>query len=331
VKNKLLFFLLSVVLLCSILNVVLAEEECPRCHGTGKIRTTGPCPTCGGSGVLEPKITRKSTFAWGSEPPAKLATFVAGLFENEEDVGTYGVATAEMKTTATYTNTSSRIYFPPHEVVNITITIKEIKFENYWTYSIYLSEVDSVTCPDCDEGEYGSILIDCPYCNGTGYVTEGAGGGTGGLGGGIDFLVVGGAVGGVAAAAAVATAAVVVVRRKRVSEENLRKISTTEFQSWVVQRLSGKASSPKDSYRGIDGFTGEGYPIQAKQSGDVGRNDIERFVTAMGQSKAKKGIIVAFSFANDAYMGKVRAKVHYNREIELVRVKELIESSHRTL
>ena len=202
--------------------------------------------------------------------------------------------------------------------------IEEIKFESYWSCSIYLSEVDSTPCSDCDGTGVVSMVIYCPECGGTGYATAGAGDGT-------NFLVVGGAVVGVAVAAVVTIAAIGVVRRKRVTEEKLRKLPTSEFQSWVVQRLFGKGSSPKDSYIGIDGYTAEGHPIQAKQSDDIGRNVIDNFVTAMGRSKAKKGILVAFSFGKDAYVGKVRAKVHYGREIKLVTVKELIKSRNRTL
>lgn len=324
-KSKLLFFSLIAVLLFSALNVALAKDECPTCDGTGRIATSQQCLTCLGSGVSEPTITRKRTFAWGSEPSASVATFVSGVFQNEEDVGAYGIVTAEVKTpTATYTNASSRTYFPPHEDITVTIVIEELKFESYWSCSIYLSQVDSTPCPDCAGTGVVSTVIYCPECGGTGYVTAGVGGGN-------NFLVVGGAVVGVAVAAAVAIAAVVVVKRKRVTEENLRKLSTSEFQSWVVQRLFGKGSSPKDSYMGIDGYTAEGHPIQAKQSDDIGRNEIESFVTAMGRSKAKKGIIVAFSFGKDAYVGKVRAKVHYNREIKLVTVKELMESRNRPL
>lgn len=324
-KSKLLFFSLITVLLFSTLNVALAKDECPTCDGTGRIATSQQCVTCLGSGVSEPTITRKRTLAWGSEPSASVATFVSGVFQNEEDVGAYGIVTAEVKTpTATYTNASSRTYFPPHEDITVTIMIEGLKFESYWSCRIYLSQLDSAPCPDCNGTGVVSTVIYCPECGGTGYVTAG-------IGGGNSFLIVGGAVVGVAVAAVVALAAVVVVRRKRVTEDNLRKLSSSEFQSWVVQRLFGKDSSPKDSNMGIDGYTAEGHPIQAKQSDDIGRKEIESFVTAMGRSKAKKGIIVAFSFGKDAYVGKVRAKVHYNREIKLVTVKELMERRNRPL
>jgi ribosomal protein S27AE len=319
VKNKLLLFSLISVLLFSALNVARTKDQCPRCGGSGKITITQTCSTCRGYGVLEPNINLKRTLAWGSEPRAPVATFVAGVFQNEENVGAYGLATAEVKTpTTSYTNSSSRTYFPPHEDITITIIVKEIAFESYWSCIIYLSEVDDIPCSSCDGNGVVSLVIDCPECGGTGFVTEHAEDVT-------NYLVVGGAIVGVA------IVAVVIVRRKKVTEGNLRNLPPSEFQNWVVQRLFGTVSSQRDSYMGIDGYTVEGHPIQVKQSDDIGRNVIDNFAAAMGRSKAKKGIIVAFSFGKDAYKGIVRAKVHYGREIKIVTVKELIESRNRAL
>jgi len=45
----------------------------------------------------------------------------------------------------------------------------------------------------------------------------------------------------------------------------------------------------------------------------------------MGRIKAKNGIIIAFSFADDAIRGVVRARINYRVEIKKVTVKELIE------
>jgi len=47
--------------------------------------------------------------------------------------------------------------------------------------------------------------------------------------------------------------------------------------------------------------------------------------------EAKNWIIVAFSFGDDAFRGKVRAKLNYGLEIQMVTVKELIESKKRPL
>jgi hypothetical protein len=42
-------------------------------------------------------------------------------------------------------------------------------------------------------------------------------------------------------------------------------------------------------------------------------------------------MIVAYSFGNDAYTAKVKAKLNYGLEIQMVTVKDLIESRKRPL
>jgi hypothetical protein len=176
---------------------------------------------------------------------------------------------------------------------------------------------------------------DCPYCGGTGDIDCPACGGTGVEAGEQNgALDIGGAVYGIAAVAVVAgvaVAAFVVVKKRTVKESDLRKLPPTEFQNWVLKRAGGKASSQSDARIGIDGYTIEGQPISIKQADGVDRNVLENFAAAMGRHNAKSGTIVAFSFSDDAIRGRVRAKMAYGREIQMVTVKELIESRNRTL
>jgi len=113
-------------------------------------------------------------------------------------------------------------------------------------------------------------------------------------------------------------------------EEDLGKLPPFEFQNWVVRRLYGRVSTRKSSDMGIDGFTFEGYPVQVKQSEDVGRNVIDNFETAMRRQKAKKGVIVAFSFGKGAYEEIARAKLHEELEIEAITVKDLLKNQERS-
>jgi hypothetical protein len=350
-KSKLLIVSLIAVLLFSALNVALTMAQCPTCGGTGRVvcpRCQGSgkitveegavCETCGGSGVLTPTIASKGTTIRISEGKA----VVTGMFENKEDVGTHGIATAEVDaSTTTYTDVSGSTYFPPHETIDITITIGGISSEDYRYLTLqkyprgrmYLSEVEDITCPDCDGTGTTSGLVDCPDCGGTGFVPCPDCGGSGVVGGGgggqeedvTDSFAVDGAIVGVGVFAAVAIAAVIVLKKRKVTEKALRKLPASELQNWVLKRLAGKPSSLRDSHMGIDGYTIDGQPISIKQSDGVGRNVIENFATAMGRSKAKNGIIVAFSFGDDAFRGKVRAKLNYRLEIKMVTVKELIE------
>lgn len=345
-KSKLLMLSLIAVLLFSALNVAPALAECPTCNGTGKIvcpscqgtgktsssETAETCETCQGSGMVTPKIANKGTTAWLSDG----AVFVKGMFQNEADIEAYATATAEVEAqTKTYTNASTTKYhLPPHETVDVIISI-ELEDSDYRylssqrylrTASIYLSEVDEITCPDCSGTGVVSVAADCPECGGTGYVTCPTCGGSliagGGSAASFPLVEVGAVAAGVVAAVVVV---MVVVKRKRVSEASLRKLTPSEFQNWVIQRLSGKAASQEDSRMGVDAYTAEGYPIQIKQSEGIGGVAIDNFASAMGRRKARNGIIVAFSFGTGVYEGTARAKIHYRLEIKTVAVKELIE------
>jgi len=321
-KNKALIISLIAIFLFSTVNFALASVQCPRCHGTGKITITDTCPRCGGSGVADANVILKRTLAGASGSAARPATAVSGVFYNEEEVGAYGVATAQVKTqTATYTNTSDRTYFPPHEDTTVMVIVEGIAYAPYVSCSISLSEVEGVDCPECGGTGVVTVTIDCPDCGGTGFVDA--------LPGDVaNSLIVGGVAVGVAAA--VLMSAVVVVRRRRVTEASLRRMLPSEFQNWVLQKFSGRESSQKDANMGIDGYTVEGYPIQIKQLDNVDRNVVDSFASAMGRSKARTGVIVAFSFGNGAYEGIVRARLHYGFEIKTVTVKELLESPSRT-
>jgi hypothetical protein len=329
-KNKALTVSLIAILLFSFLSVASAAVKCPRCHGTGKITEEQTCPSCGGTGVAESgnNVILKRIYAGASGTTAHPATSVSGVFHNElADVGVYGVATAEVRSaTATYTNSSEETYFPPGEDVTVTVIVDGIKYEPYLSCTIALSGGGNAECPECGGTGVVTVTIDCPDCGGTGFVD--ALPGLPGLSGDeTNFLIIGGVAVGVAAALVLAV--VLMVKRKRVTEASLRRLSPSEFQNWVLQRLSGRVSSQKDSMMGIDGYTVEGYPIQVKQVGDVGRNAIDSFASVMGRSRARTGVIVAFSFDNGTFEGIVRAKLHYGFEIKTVTVNELIQSSGR--
>jgi len=331
IKSKMIKVALTVILLSSAFNVAHVMATCPTCQGTGKV----VCPNCDGDALVKPTI---ATLGWtirtGDEK-----VFVTGFFQNKEDFGVYGTPIAEVEgPTKTYTNASARTYFPPHEVIEIIITIEVGSDYGYFSNEQFLrplvtvSEVDDITCPVCN----GTGFVTCPECGGA--LIDGGEGEQEkdviidregreqkedvSISFPVDWTMVG-----VGVIAVVAIAVVVVVRRKKVTENDLRKLPSNEFQNWVIQRLLGKASSLRDSRaRGIDAYTAEGHPIQIKQSDNIGRNVIDNFASVMGQIKAKNGIVVAFSFSDDVYRGIVRARRNYGIEIKKVTVKELIES-----
>jgi hypothetical protein len=323
-RNKLLIVLLIAVFLFSACEVALAADECPRCHGTGTITERQPCPTCHGTGVSTANMVLKRTLVEGTSRNMLPAVFVTGVFHNEGDEGSYGVAVAEVKTqTSTYTNTSSRTYFPPNEDTYVTVKVEGPAYDEHPACFMHLSETEGISCPDCDGTGYISVVITCPECGGTGVVS--------GFSVALpNFEGVGGAVIGVVVVGAVVAAAVVVTKKRRVTEESLRRLTSFEFQEWTVKRLLANPSSQKDSYLGIDAYTAEGYPVQIRQEDDIGKRTIDSFAAAMVRSKTRNGIIVAFSFGKDAFEGVVKARLNYRLEIKTVTVRELLASRDKT-
>lgn len=358
VKKKMIKIILIGMLFFTILNIApaLAAEcptcngvgriVCPECRGSGKISSggqEGSCSTCLGSGVVEATISNKGTV--GSLSDGKV--IVKGTFQNKESVGTYGNVVAEVDGSGTtYKSPSERTYFPPQQDVTVTLTIDGITDNDYRYLSgqIYLrvrakvTDVDDVACPDCaGTGTSSAVIENCPNCLGTGFITcpdclgTGIQTGTGGTGSSgtqqaeVPAFAFDSALIGVGVVAAATVVVVVALKKRKMTEKDLRKLSSTEFQNWVIQRLSGKAASARDSSMGIDAYTTGGKPVHIEQADNVGRNAIERFAAAMGRIKAMNGIIIAFSFSDDAYRGITRARLNYRTEIRMLTAKELAE------
>ncbi len=109
----------------------------------------------------------------------------------------------------------------------------------------------------------------------------------------------------------------------------VKALNPFDFQNWVVvDKFLGNVSKTKSGDMGIDGITPQitgGYPIQVKQSENVGRNVIDNFETAVRRLKKNKGYIVAFSFGKGAYEEVARVKNQEGLHIILRTVKELID------
>jgi hypothetical protein len=352
-KNKILIATFAAILLCAALNfaITMAQDECPTCHGTGEIECsycdgTGEitaeqgenCEYCSGTGTLEPIVMLKSRSTWLSDGKVNVQV----KYTNQEDASTSGKVTAEVEAQGNkYTGTSSETTFPPHEETEVTFTIEGISYADYnylqeqqfFSTSITL-QVDNIVCPHCDGTGLVALSLECPQCGGTGFIECPTCGGSGiAAGTGNENLDIGGAMYGVTAVAVagVAIGAFVVVKRRGVKEADLRKLTSSEFQSWVLKKMSGKSSSQSEAHMGIDGYTIDGNPILIRQTDDIDRNVIEKFAAAMGRRNAKNGTIIAFNFGTDAVRGRVRAKLNYGREIQMITVRELIEGRNRSL
>ncbi len=303
------------------------EIVCNNCKGSGKIATSEPieiCEYCRGLGFVQPTISKKSAFSQLGD----MEVYVSGTFENDQAVGVYGIAIAEvMSETATFSSESERIYFPPNEEITVRVVVGDFPIGD-WNWiskfgkldtNIFLSDTDSLVCPLCGGDGILTPQITCSICGGSGFVDcpdcnlnlingdDQSG-----------FLI------GIVAIVGVAIFTLFLIKRKKISGSDLRKAPFYEFQNWVVQKFSGETSSVRDSRFGIDGYTNDGDPIRIKQSDEVGKNEVYNFANELNKKKARRGIIVAFSFREDIIEGVIGARQHYRLEIKTITVEELI-------
>lgn len=117
--------------------------------------------------------------------------------------------------------------------------------------------------------------------------------------------------------------------RGEVDMSYVKKLPPFEFQNWVVvDKFYGTVSKTKSGDFGVDGLMPPlkgSYPIQVKQSENIGRNVVDNFETAMRRMDKKKGYIVAFSFGKGAIEEVARAKNQEGLEIILKTVQELLD------
>jgi hypothetical protein len=310
------------------------EIDCPECDGTGVIDEGGEivCPECSGAGTITPKIQKTST----TVEQKNGLTVINGTFTNKEDFDVEATVTADF---SNHKN-STTVDFPAGET-----TIVSLEISYLGTYSSQMQvvqhssitvELDEITCPECDGAGYvegttecpeceGTGTIICPECDGEGYVEESAIAQTAG-----DFPWV--AVEAAVAVVAVAgggTGAFLVLKKRRVSERSLRKLTSREFNEWVLKRVDGKPASSRDASLGIDGYTSSGQPLLIKQTDNVGMTVIDTFAAALARSRARGGVIVAYSYGGDAVRGKVRAQMNYKLTIETLTVQDLIDTKRR--
>lgn len=107
--------------------------------------------------------------------------------------------------------------------------------------------------------------------------------------------------------------------------KELKDLPPFEFQNWCVGALGGTVNPKKVADMGIDGFSFmHRYPIQVKQSENVGRVTVDKFETAMQRVEKDMGYIIGFSFTKGAYEEVAEAKKR-GLFIELLTVDKLLE------
>lgn len=141
-----------------------------------------------------------------------------------------------------------------------------------------------------------------------------------------------------------------VVRDLPWSEDQLRKLPPFEFENWAVIAIGGIPNRAQVGDMGIDGriypvsalpqqrveadqfaFMDDWYPVQVKQRDKAGRPDVDSFEAVMVRENRTKGFIVAFDFTLDAEREVRRFFQKERREINLLRVRELLETDLPTV
>lgn len=337
-QNKIIAQLVIIIILFSSLTSLVYGQcdtcsdtgkiVCNNCQGRGEIPASEPieyCEYCRGQGIIQPTITKKS----GAAQLGYQEVYVSGYFENDESVGVYASATAEVTSENTiFSSESERTYFPPNEEITVTVTVGDFPKDD-WTYiskfgnlktNIYISTSDSLICPSCGGDGILTPMLTCSICGGTGYI-DCPDCTTNTLSGGIEGLTIIGIV----AIIGLVIGSFILIKRNKISEENLRKMSLFEFKNWIIEKLAGKNSEIRDSRVGIDGFSSEGIPIHIKKSDKIEKIEIYKFANELSKKKLRRGIIVAFNFDEKAIEGIISARQNLRVFIKTVTVKELID------
>lgn len=304
---------------------------CNNCQGSGEIPASDPvdyCEYCRGQGTIRATITKKSGFAYLGYKEV----FVSGIFENDEAVGVYASVTAEvMSEISVFSNESERMYFPPNEEITITLSVGEFP-DNDWAYiskfgnletNTYISNSDSLICPSCGGDGILTPMLTCSICGGAGF-TDCPDCTTNTLSDGLEGVT----IIGIAAIIGLVIGSFFLIKRNKLSEENLRNMSSYEYKNWIIEKFSGKNSDIRDSRVGIDGFSLEGVPIHINQSDSIEKNEIYKFANELSKRRLRRGIIVAFNFDDKAIEGIINARQNLRVFIKNITAKELIDRSN---
>jgi hypothetical protein len=247
-------------------------------------------------------------------------TTLTGTFKNEGSDDVYIIVKATVRTNNTYIEEidSNRTLVPAQGTVSITITFDDIPFQRQYQCLMPFTE-ESTTSPSASEPE----VTPAPTAGSGGSHSAATGGGSN-----LNSAII--AIVSVAVVAVIAGTGFMMFKKTRFSEQKVRRFTSSEYQDWVMKRLGGHAGSVLDTRKGIDGFTGDNVPIMLKQSDNVGKFEVQNFMNALVQTRARNGIIVAFGFDTEAHAVATRARM--NRiDIKLVTVKDLIDHKETAL
>ena len=125
------------------------------------------------------------------------------------------------------------------------------------------------------------------------------------------------------------------VQLQKYDYDTLRSKDPYEFQCWIIREFGGISNVKQGGDLGLDGKMPDNTPIQVKRSDNVGRDVIDKFLSAVKRGDKKLydknvktkhpiGYIIAFSFGSGARKEAARLKVKENIIIELVEVDKIV-------
>lgn len=99
------------------------------------------------------------------------------------------------------------------------------------------------------------------------------------------------------------------------------------FAEMVCDLMGWDVNSTKSNDKGIDGWDGNGNPVQVKNraKGSVGRPDIQKFAGALMQENRKCGIFVGWEFAKNAKESVAELKQKQDISIELKDARDIFK------
>lgn len=99
--------------------------------------------------------------------------------------------------------------------------------------------------------------------------------------------------------------------------EGFKKVGGHKFAEMVCDLMGWELNPKKSNDKGIDGWDGNGDPIQVKNhEKPASRDDVQKFVGALASAKKKRGVFVAWDFSRPAV--EYIAEVRQAQKIEIV-------------
>jgi DNA modification methylase len=129
------------------------------------------------------------------------------------------------------------------------------------------------------------------------------------------------------------------LKLRKYDYDTLRNQDAFAFESWIIEQFGGAPNTKQRNDMGLDGKAADGAPIQVKRSDNIGREVLDKFLSAVQRSNERLfeknktegkpvGYIIAFSFSKGAVAEAARLKTKKGITIELKKVSDIVPYSN---